>query len=255
MTMHIEDEGQGDPVLLAHAGVTDRRIWDATAPALVAAGYRTIRYDRPGYGLSPRPSGPHSPVADALAVLDEVGVESAHWVGLSIGADIGVHVALAQPARVRSLALIAPGMFGYDWPPISGEDEQDTAYERGDAPGLALATLRMWGPLSFAPDGTVRGDDPAARTVLDQADWMLAEDDEVPLDPSEPRLGEIRVPTLIVLGDRDVEPITDIGHRFARGIAGAKLVTLSPADHLLPLRVPDELHALLLEHLQVTIGR
>jgi 3-oxoadipate enol-lactonase len=89
--------------------------------------------------------------------------------------------------------------------------------------------------------------------VLDQTDWMLAEDDEEAPDPSEPRLGEIRVPTLIVLGDRDVEPITDIGHRFARGIPGAKLVTLSPADHLLPLRVPDELHALLLEHLRVKI--
>src|SRR3954454_3315114 len=116
MRMQVDDEGNGEPVLLAHAGVSDRRVWDATAPALVAAGYRTIRYDRPGYGRSPRPSGPHSPVADALAVLDDVGVESAHWVGLSIGADIGVQVALAQPARIRSLALIAPGMFGYEWP-------------------------------------------------------------------------------------------------------------------------------------------
>src|SRR5919108_627148 len=50
------DGGAGEPVVLAHAGVTDRRIWDAAVPALVAAGYRAIRYDMPGYGLSPRPS-------------------------------------------------------------------------------------------------------------------------------------------------------------------------------------------------------
>ena len=55
MTVHIEDEGHGEPVVLAHAGVTDRRVWDAAVSTLVAAGYRVIRYDLPGYGLSPRP--------------------------------------------------------------------------------------------------------------------------------------------------------------------------------------------------------
>jgi 3-oxoadipate enol-lactonase len=249
MATYIEDDGSGEPVLLAHAGVTDRRVWDAAAPALVAAGYRVIRYDRPGFGRSPRPTGPHSPVTDALAVLDAAGVASAHWVGLSIGADIGVQVALARPARIRSLALIAPGMFGYDWPSMPGEEEQDAAYERGDAAGLALAILRMWAPMSFEPDGTVRAGDPAVPTVLDQADWFLADDDEESPEPAEPRLGEIGVPTLIVLGDHDVAPITDIAQRYARGIRGARLVTLSPADHLLPLRVPDKLHPLLLEHL------
>jgi pimeloyl-ACP methyl ester carboxylesterase len=249
MTIHIEDDGNGEPVLLAHAGVTDRRVWDATAPALVAAGYRVIRYDRPGFGRSPRPTGLHSPVADALEVLDATGVASAHWVGLSIGADIGVQVALAQPARIRSLVLIAPGMFGYDWPSMPGEQEQDAAYERGDGPGLALAILRMWAPMSFDPDGTLRAGDPAVSAVLDQADWFLAHDDEESPESAESRLGEIGVPTLILLGDRDVEPITDIAQRYARGIRGARLVTLSPADHLLPLRVPEKLHPLLLEHL------
>jgi pimeloyl-ACP methyl ester carboxylesterase len=249
MATYFEDEGHGEPVLLAHAGVTDRRIWDAAAPALVAAGYRVIRYDRPGFGRSPRPTGPHYPVADALEVLDATGVAAAHWVGLSIGADIGVQVALAQPARIRSLALIAPGMFGYDWPSMPGEQEQDDAYERGDAPGLALAILRMWGPMSFEPDGTLRAGDPAVPPVLDQADWFLAEDEEESPEPAESRLGEIGVPTLIVLGDRDAEPVTDIAQRYARGIRGARLVTLSPADHLLPLRVPEQLHPLLLQHL------
>src|SRR3954462_7895030 len=105
MTLHIEDEGQGDPVVLAHAGVTDRRIWDAAVPALVAAGHRVIRYDLPGYGLSSRPTEPRSLVAVALEVLAATGVESAHWVGLSQGGATGVDVALAHPERIRSLAL------------------------------------------------------------------------------------------------------------------------------------------------------
>ena len=249
MTLHIEDEGQGDPVVLAHAGVTDRRIWDAAVPALVAAGYRAIRYDLPGYGLSPRPTGPHSLVADALHVLDATGVDSVHWVGLSQGAATGVDVALAHPGRIRSLALIAPGMSGYEWPELPGRDGREAAWERRDGGALALEILRLWGPMSFDPAGQLRADDPAAAVVLDQADWSLQDDDEIEEPAAEPRLGEIAVPTLIVLGDRDVEPVADIGRRYEQGIRGARLVTLSPADHLLPLRVADQLHPLLLEHL------
>ncbi|GID96365.1 alpha/beta fold hydrolase [Amorphoplanes digitatis] len=249
MTIHIEDQGQGEPVVLAHAGVTDRRVWDAAVPVLVAAGYRVIRYDQPGFGRSPRPTGPHSMVADALEVLDATGVESAHWVGLSQGGAIGVDVALAHPGRIRSLALVAPGMSGYDWPDLAGRDDRVAAWERGDGAGLALEILRLWGPMSFDAAGRLREDDAAAATVLDQADWFMQDEEEVEEPAAEHRLGEIAVPTLIVLGDRDVEPVADIGRRYERGIPGAHLVTLSPADHLLPLRVPDELHPLLLKHL------
>jgi 3-oxoadipate enol-lactonase len=108
MTVHIEDNGHGEPVVLAHAGVTDRRIWDAAVPALVAGGYRVIRYDLPGYGLSPRPTEPRTFVAIAVEVLAAAAVDSVHWVGLSQGAATGVDLALAHPERIRSLALIAP---------------------------------------------------------------------------------------------------------------------------------------------------
>ncbi|MEU7905074.1 alpha/beta hydrolase [Actinoplanes sp. NPDC049118] len=249
MALHVEDEGQGEPVVLAHAGVTDRRVWDAAVPVLVAAGYRVIRYDQPGYGLSPRPTGPHSLVADALDVLAATGVESVHWVGLSQGGATGVDVALAQSGRIRSLALVAPGMSGYDWPALPGREGRMAAWERHDGAGLALEMLRLWGPLSFDEAGRLRADDPAAAVVLDQADWFLQDEQEVEEPAAEPRLGEIAVPTLIVLGDRDVEPITDIGRRYEKGIRDAGLVMLSGADHLLPLRVPDQLHPLLLDHL------
>jgi 3-oxoadipate enol-lactonase len=249
MALHVEDSGTGEPVVLAHAGVTDRRIWDLAVPALLDSGYRVIRYDAPGYGRSPRPVGPHSLVADALAVLGAADVDSVHWIGLSQGAATGVDLALANDERIRSLALIAPGMSGYDWPQLPGFDRRRAAAERGDAYGLAVEVLRLWGPMSFDEVGQVRPDDPAAAVLLDQADWFIGDDDEIEEPPAEPRLGEISVPTLVVLGDRDVESIADIGRRYQQGIPGARLVTLAPADHLLPMRVPDQLHPMLLEHL------
>lgn len=235
MQIHVEDVGSGDPVVLAHAGVTDRRVWDLTLPALVEAGYRVIRYDAPGYGLSPMPTEPYSLVRIAIEVLDAAKVGSVHWVGLSMGGATGADLAIAQPARVRTLSLVAPGLSGYEWPPREPVED-------------VVGILRRWGPMSFDAQGNVI-DEPASRVLLEQTPVFESEVDFELEEPSAvDRLGEIVAPTLIVLGDRDEETITDIANLYAARIPGSRLVTLAGADHLLPLRVPGELNALLLEH-------
>jgi len=236
VNLYVEDVGTGEPVVLAHAGVTDSRIWDETVPALVDAGYRVIRYDAPGYGRSPVPTSPYSLVDVALEVLDAAAVRDVHWVGLSMGGATGADLAIAAPARVRTLSLVAPGLSGYDWPVYTPPIED------------VIGILRRWGPMSFdAQDNVI--DEPASRVLLEQKDWF---ESEVVLELEPPsaldRLGEIVAPTLIVLGDRDEYTITDIGNIYAAGIPGSHLVTLAGADHLLPLRVPGPLNALLLKH-------
>src|SRR5687767_4146475 len=126
-----DETGTGDAVLLLHAGVADRRVWDDVAPALGAAGYRAIRYDVRGMGRSAPPTEPHSLVADALAVLDAAGVDAAHFVGLSQGAATSVDTALTHPGRVRSLTLVAPGLTGYPWPQLPGFARRMAAAEAG----------------------------------------------------------------------------------------------------------------------------
>src|SRR5687767_13891290 len=104
----FEVAGSGDPLLLVHAGVADRRMWDPQWPVFVAA-HRVIRYDLRGYGESLPPSGPWSQHADLLGLLAELGIGRAHVVGASVGAGIAVEAALAQPQAVASLVLVAPG--------------------------------------------------------------------------------------------------------------------------------------------------
>ena len=247
-SLYTEDSGGGgEPILLLHAGVTDSRVWDDTAPRLAAAGYRTIRFDSRGYGRSPLSQQPFSHVADALAVLDAHGVDSAHFVGLSQGAATSVDTAIAHPARVRTLTLVAPGLSGFVWPQLPGYERRLAAAERDDPQGLALEHARLWASLSFEGDGG--GEDKAAQIVRDQAGAFWAEELEIEEPDAIPRLGEIRVPTLIVLGDRDLDVITEIGNVLASAIPGARLTTLAGADHILPLRVPDALHEALAGHL------
>ena len=91
------DAGDGPPVLLIHAGVTDKRSW---APLVDALGgrYRTIAYDQRGYGQTTYTAEPHSSVGDATAVLDAAGVESAIVIGCSNGGRRSVDLALAHPS-------------------------------------------------------------------------------------------------------------------------------------------------------------
>jgi pimeloyl-ACP methyl ester carboxylesterase len=247
--IHAEHAGTpgAQAVLLLHAGVADRRVWDHVVGPLAAAGHHVIRYDLRGYGRSAPATEPHSLVADALLVLDAAGVTSAHFVGLSQGAATSVDTALAHPERVRSLTLVAPGLTGYEWPRLPGFAERMNAAEVGDTHGLALAIAHLWAPLSF--ENGEKQCDAAARIILDQAEHFMSDDQEIEEPPALGRLDQISVPTLVVLGDRDVEPITEIGGLLIDGIPGARSQTVDNADHMLPLRQPERLVELLLQHL------
>jgi 3-oxoadipate enol-lactonase len=97
------------PVVLIHAGVADRRMWDAQWTALIVER-DVMRLDLRGYGESAAPPGttlcPVDDVLDTLAVLD---ITRCHLVGASFGAGVAVEVALTRPALVASLLLSAPG--------------------------------------------------------------------------------------------------------------------------------------------------
>jgi 3-oxoadipate enol-lactonase len=244
---HVE-AGPKSAVLLLHAGVADRRVWDHVVGPLAIAGHHVIRYDMRGFGRSAPATEPHSLVADALLVLDAAGVERAHFVGLSQGAATSVDTALAHPGRVASLTLVAPGLSGYEWPRLPGFATRMAAAEAGDTHGLALAIAHLWAPLSFVEGN--KQCDAAARVILDQAEQFVRDEQEIEEPSALTRLGEITAPTLVVLGAQDIAAIADIGTLLATGIPGARSETIDGADHMLPLRTPGRLVELLQEHLQ-----
>ena len=82
MLLSHDDEGSGPAVVLLHAGVADRRMWDAVTPAL-AHSFRVIRPDLRGFGQTPQPPGPYADADDVDALLEELGVTDAAVVGSS----------------------------------------------------------------------------------------------------------------------------------------------------------------------------
>ena len=154
------------PVVLIHAGVADRRMWDPIWPAFTRER-DVVRVDLRGFGDSAaRPAGPVSPAGDVLGALAETGVGRCHLVGASFGAGVAVEVALTRPPAVASLLLAAPGgsLFAEVTPDLQAFfDAERTALGRGDLDAAVEANLSCWveGPRRSA--GRV---DPAVLPVI-----------------------------------------------------------------------------------------
>ncbi|HEX6747878.1 MAG TPA: alpha/beta fold hydrolase [Longimicrobium sp.] len=105
-TLYYESQGSGPAVVLLHGGRMDLRSWDAQAGAL-APGFRVIRYDAGGHGRSTAPLDPPSQTEHVTRVLDHLGVQRAHVVGLSMGGGAALDFAFRHPERVESLVLVS----------------------------------------------------------------------------------------------------------------------------------------------------
>ena len=111
-TLAYREQGEGEPVVFAHGGISDLRVWDHQLPA-VGESYRAIsysrRYARPNEDIAPGAPDPWEPhVDDMAAFLQEIGAAPAHLVGNSQGAFICLLTAMKYPEVVRSLVLEEP---------------------------------------------------------------------------------------------------------------------------------------------------
>lgn len=104
----LDGPADGPAVVLSNSVGSNLHMWEPQVKPLVDNGYRVIRYDSRGHGESPVPTGPYGVEdlgGDVLALLDRLGVESAHFVGLSIGGMTGIWLGVQAPERIRSLVL------------------------------------------------------------------------------------------------------------------------------------------------------
>lgn len=248
------------PVVLIHAGVADRGMWDPIWPELI--GDRdVVRLDLRGFGDSvARPARAVSHPGDVLDTLSEIGVDRCHLVGASFGASVAVEVALVRPSAVASLLLAAPGgsLLAEMTPDLRAAwDAERTALERGDLDAAVEANLSWWveGPRRSADqvDPSVRERvRPMQRRVFElTADWDDVEEQELD-PPALDRLSEIEVPVLVLVGGLDLDTVHDAVGRVVAGIAGARRVHWPAAGHLPSLEDPAAFARLLREWVKGT---
>jgi pimeloyl-ACP methyl ester carboxylesterase len=216
------DEGSGDPVLLIHgfaSNVNTNWVDTGWVKTLTGAGYRVVAYDNRGHGQSAKlydleAYGAPIMAEDARRLLDHLGIARAHIIGYSMGARIAAFLAMAHPARVRSL------VFG----------------------GLGLNMVRGvagTGPVAHALEAASIDEvtNPTARTFRAFAEQTKSDlkalaacirSSRAPITAAA--LGTLRCPVLIVVGERDV--IGGSAAKLAELIPGARGIELAGRDHM-----------------------
>lgn len=217
-----------------------------------AESHRVIAPDLPGFGQMPLGQGPIDFRASVRDALDAAGMEIAALVGTSLGGRIAVELALESPERVSALVLVGSGLDGHEW---SQEvhafgDEEEAALERGDLDTAVETNLRMW---LAGPRRALDEIDHGIRRLVGEMQrnaFQLQQGHEFQLAAFEPpasqRLGEIRVPTLVLTGDEDVSDIHLIADKLTGEIPGAERATISDAAHLPNLERPEEFDRIVL---------
>ena len=253
--LSYEDVGSGDPFVLLHAGVADRRMWEQQVPVF-AAGYRVISYDLRGYGNSTLPEEPYAPHDDLRAMLDGLDISRAHILGVSMGGTVALEFAIAYPERLASLIVCGATPGGTSATPDirSGWEAVDALLEAGKVDEAIELELRMWVDGPFRTPEQV---DPGVRERVREMEVLAfaralaePEPEERRLEPpATGRLREIQSPTLILVGDLDYPQKVDVAATMAAEIAGARLAVIPGTAHVPNMEEPEVFNRLVLDFL------
>ncbi len=254
MELYTEVAGEGPAVALLHEGICDSRMWDAQWETW-STSFRLLRLDLRGFGRSPLQPGAYSNARDVIDTLARHEIERAALVGVSLGGRVALEVALARPELVSALVLVAPGLPGHDWSEELQAQwaEEEAAFEAGDLDAAVEVSLQTW------VDGPRRRPEDVDRAVRERVAEMqrrayelqqLEDEEELLVPDLAQRLGEIRAPTLVAVGDEDQPDMHAIAERLAREIPGARLETIPATAHVPSMERPREFEELVLPFLQ-----
>ena len=248
--LYYEVQGQGQPVGLLHGGMLDSRMWDDQFP-IFARQYKTIRYDIRRFGRSAIPTSGYSAADDLHALLKFLEIDRPVLVGLSVGWRIAIDFAVEHPDMLRALVLLAPGLSGYRGADDSNQRFWDRVVAARDEGPAKAVELWLKDPF-MAP--AMENPAVAAKIrpiAMANSHVFLVnpffERDLKP--PAIDRLANIRAPTLIVVGDRDVRSIESIAGILDVHIVGSKKVIIRGSGHMINMEKPEDLNRVVLDFL------
>ena len=231
--IHYELAGPPDAplVVLSNSLGTRLEMWDLQLPAL-AQRYRVLRYDSRGHGRSTAPAGPYSLAMladDVIGLLDGLGIERAHFCGLSMGGMVGQLLGATYGPRLRSLTLCSTACH---LAPKELWDQRIQAVNEGGTAAIADAVVERWFTEAFRAEPSI---------VVERVRQMIL---ETPahgyaaccaairdMDLRE-TIRAIRLPTLIIAGDKDPATPPAKAQEIRDRIPGARLEVIPEAAHL-----------------------
>ncbi len=233
------DGPQDAPVLLvANSLMANGSMWDGNIPAL-ADRYRVLRYDKRGHGGSGLSAGPCTIAQladDAIGLLDALGIQKAHFMGLSIGGMIGQQLGARFPDRILSLSLCNTAS---EMPPRSlWEERFEIARSQGIA-GLVDGTIKRWFTAPFIERAPQEIEKVRQMILGTSVDGYMACGSAVRDMTQSTMLLKIKTPTLVLSGRSDPACTVEQGIVLNRLIDNSKMVILEEAAHLSNIEQPE----------------
>jgi 3-oxoadipate enol-lactonase len=237
--IYYEECGTGANIVLLHDGLLHSVTWDLIWEPLCRK-YHVARYDRRGYGRSELPKSQFSPTEDLFALLGHLKMPQAVVVGNSSGGALAIDFALVHPDMVEGLLLIGPVVNGMEFTPAF--------MERGTKNNAPLATDDIkTAAENWSKDPYIIGErhDAARKKLYDtlvenpQNLKYTGEFQAAVSPPASSRLGEIHVPTIVIVGELDISDVHTQTGAIEEGIAGAQRDVIINSGHLVQLEQPD----------------
>lgn len=240
-------------VLLGSLG-SDRSMWDAQVTDL-ASDHTVVAVDHRGHGTSEVVSGPCTIAdlaADVLALLDSLDIHGFHVAGLSLGGAVAQWLAVHEPARLRSAALLCTAAkFGEP----SGWVERATAVREGGVEAVADAVVARWITAARAEAEPALVAHLRDMVMGTSTEGYAAACDALSGWDNRADLGRITCPTLVLAGEEDPSTPPDVLREIADGVPGSTFVTLSPAAHVPTVEIPGRVSEALRAHLTAAAGQ
>jgi pimeloyl-ACP methyl ester carboxylesterase len=248
-TLHYEEYGHGEPVLLLHGLGSSSLDWEYQIPEL-ATRYRVIVPDTRGHGRSDKPNERYSIAgfsADLIALIEHLNLGPAHVVGLSMGGMIGFQLAVDQPQLLKSLCIVnsAPQV------KLQTPDEYWQWLKRWSLMRVASMSAigTALGAILFPkPEQAQLRQKIAERWAKNDKRAYLASFDAIIGWGVQERLSRVTCPTLIVSADRDYTPVA-LKEAYVKLLPDARLVVIADSRHATPLDQPQAFNQTLLEFL------
>lgn len=245
--LYYEVAGSGHPLVLIHGFTLDTRMWDDQFEVF-AQHCRVLRYDLRGFGKSALPMvEPYSHPDDLKALMAHLDIESAYILGLSLGGAVAVDFAVTYPEATDAFIPVDAALIGgFEW--LEGRPSSDVR-EHAQQSGLEAAkSFWLNHPLFEAAR-----EKPVVVTRLVQmvetySGWHLLNADPVriPEPPAIERLESLSMPTLVIVGERDLLDFRRAADIMAERIAGAKKAVIPGVGHMANTEDPERFNEILM---------
>jgi pimeloyl-ACP methyl ester carboxylesterase len=245
------ERGDGSAVILLHAGIADRRMWDEHLEPLAAAGHRVVAVDLPGFGEAVSRREPVAHWEEVLETMDALGIGQAALVGNSFGAQVALRIAALHPQRVSSLILFSVASVPEPDPSpelLAAWDAEEEALAAGDFEKAVETVVSSWVQPQASAEVRRRIEtmqlenyERHASTELEQASDPLEEDPAL--------LEAVDCPVLLAAGENDMADFKNAVEELSAKVPRATKTLIPGCGHLAPLEAPEEFRRLVLENL------